>query len=59
MVDKDNPTAGELKTIAQMLKYARKEGLEVEVVWSMACNVRAGEKDFFQAAQNALCDWDI
>ena len=59
MDGKVDPTEGELMIIARMLKQAEAEGLTAEVVWSLVCNVRAGEKDIAQAACAALYDWDI
>lgn len=54
----------ELVAVAQMLEMARKEGLEVEVVWSLAQTMYsrgAGkrEEDFAAACSEALMEWDI
>jgi hypothetical protein len=49
----------DIDIIAQMLKAASKEGMEVEVVWSFANEIQSGQHNYAIAAATALYEWDI
>lgn len=57
--EKDGDGEREFGPIATMLIEAEKHGMEVEVVWSFANELRSGEKDLGRAAAAALHEWDI
>jgi len=56
---KDQESIHEVDDIAHMLKHAKEQGLEVEVVWSFANELLAGETDIRIAVSEALLEWDI
>jgi hypothetical protein len=48
----------EYTTVHQMLKKAKINELEIEVVYTFARVIMQGEKDLTKAASNALSQWD-
>lgn len=55
----DKSEIHEIDEVSQMLKIAKAQGMEVEVVWSFANELRQGVTDLHTAATNALYEWDI
>lgn len=53
----DKELADEMQSIAAMLEISEEEGLQVEVVWSFAREVKTSTIP--QACASALAEWDI
>ena len=48
-----------MSVLSEPLEIAKREGLELEFVASICVNLMNGQKDIQEAANDALCEWDM